>query len=293
MRLLVIGKTGQLAQALAREASEQGLDAVFLDREACDLSWPEDRLEAALLEPMRTADAVIIAAAYTAVDKAEEDEDTAMAVNGRAPGSIAKLTAQHDLPLVHVSTDYVFAGTATTPYKTDDPVDPLNTYGRSKEAGERAVLAANPRSAVLRTSWVYDGTNGNFATTMLRLAESRDTLNVVDDQIGRPTYARDLARACLAAARRLASDEDAPTGLFHVSNTGEPVSWAGFARAIFKAAGVDGTEVAGIPSRDYPTPAPRPAWSVMDTERFETAFGTDLPDWRDGLRRAMAERRTA
>ncbi|MGB3455676.1 MAG: dTDP-4-dehydrorhamnose reductase [Litorimonas sp.] len=290
MSLLVIGKTGQLSRALARETDAQGVQAAFLDRQACDLSWPSERIRSALSLQLDKADAVILSAAYTAVDKAEEEETAATAVNAEAPGIIARLCAEHAVPIVHLSTDYVFAGEACEPYTSDHPVEPLNAYGRSKEAGERDVRAANPRHAILRTSWVYDGTNRNFLTTMLRLAEAHDRLTVVDDQIGRPTYAGDLARACLAAVRKLTGDSTFPGGTYHVSNTGDPVSWAGFARAIFEAAGVDSVEVVGIPTVEYPTPAKRPAWSVMDVGAFEAAFGLDLPEWRNGLARAMAER---
>lgn len=274
--ILVIGRTGQLARALGRVLD--GRNAVFLDREALDLSRPVTELP--------SASGVIIAAAYTAVDKAESEPDLATRVNATAVGEIAALCAQTDTPVVHVSTDYVFSGEGHTPWRPDDATAPLGAYGRSKLAGEEALRASGARHAILRTSWVFDGTGGNFLTTMLRLSETRDTLGVVDDQIGRPTYAGHLAEACVAALGGLS---DATAGTYHVSNSGEPVSWADFATAIFDEAGVDMT-VNRIPSSDYPTPAKRPAWSVMDIADFEAVFGYTLPHWREGLRAAFDER---
>lgn len=293
MRYLVIGRTGQLARAIAAELDGSKHSATYLDRATCDLSASEDTIRAALDPHLGQADAIIIAAAYTAVDQAETDYDTALAVNGRAPGVIAKAAARAGLPVVHVSTDYVFDGQASSPYSTDMPVDPLNAYGRSKAEGERAVREAQPRSAILRTSWVYDGTGKNFMTTMLRLGETRETLSVVADQIGRPTYARDLAKACLNVSGALKSGGEAASGIFHVSNSGDAISWADFARAIFEATKDERDHlvtVADIPSSDYPTPAKRPAYSVMELAPFERAFDFRLPDWQSGLQHALDER---
>ena len=286
MRLLVIGKTGQLARAIA----EQAPSAVFLDRSACDLTWDADDIRRALTERLTRADAVILAAAYTAVDQAESDEATAHAVNAVAPGVIAEMTADADIPLVHISTDYVFQGDANKPYRPDDPTDPINVYGRTKRDGEVAILKANPRSAILRTSWVYDSSGKNFLTTMLRLAESRDTLTVVHDQIGRPTYAPDLALAALKAAQSLVLSPETASGIFHVSNSGPQISWADFARAIFEcttSVGETSVTVENIPSSEYVTPARRPAYSVLDLTKLEEAFDLKMPDWRDGLNRSL------
>lgn len=288
MKLLVIGKTGQLARAITAEAPS----AVFLDRQACDLSWSADDLSSALTEPLKHAEAVILAAAYTAVDQAESDEVTAHAVNAVAPGIIAELTAERELPLVHVSTDYVFKGQSDTPYHPDNPTDPINVYGQTKRDGEIAVLSANPRAAILRTSWVYDAAGKNFMTTMLKLGETRDRLTIVSDQIGRPTFAPDLAGAALRAAQGLLEKSADASGLFHVSNSGPAISWADFARTIFERAeryGATIPEVVDIPSRDYPTPATRPAYSVLDLEPFERAFDFQLPDWSDSLDRAISQ----
>lgn len=289
MHYLIIGQTGQLSRALAAELDDHAITAQFLSRQDCDLAAPAETIRSALAGPMARADCVILAAAYTAVDAAEADYDTALAVNGTAPGVIAAAAAKAGIPVVHISTDYVFQGNARTPYHPDHPIAPLNAYGRSKAKGEHAVLSAQPNAAILRTSWVYDGSGKNFLTTMLRLAETRDVLSVVNDQIGRPTYARDLARATLCAARHLIDGQQAASGIFHVSNTGEPISWADFATALFTAVGRE-TTVIGIPASKYPTPAQRPGYSVMDTTKFETTCLMPLPHWRDGLARALKER---
>lgn len=288
MTPLIIGKTGQLAAALA----DLRPDGVYLDRAALDLSKDSAAIVDALNETAQqhALGGVILAAAYTAVDRAEDDVSTATAVNGRAPAVIARWCRAQGVPLVHISTDYVFNGTAKAPYCVDDPTDPVNAYGQSKRDGEIAVLNSGAVAAVLRTSWVYDTFHPNFLTTMLRLAETRDSLRVVDDQIGRPTYAPDLARAVLRTLEILRVDPS-KAGLYHVTNTGDPISWAGFASAIFAA---DKLQIAveSIPSSDYPTPARRPLYSVMDVGAFERAFDQMLPDWRDGLRRAMSGRKS-
>ena len=288
MRLLVIGKSGQLARAIA----EQEPSATFLNRQACDLSKGAEHIRSALKEPLSHADAVIIAAAYTAVDQAESDVETAHTVNTVAPGVIAELTAEKTIPLVHISTDYVFQGDATKPYRPDNPTDPINVYGRTKRDGEIAILAANPRSAILRTSWVYDASSKNFMTTMLRLGQTRDTLTVVNDQIGRPTYAPDLANAAITTAKALHKGKANASGMFHVSNSGSQISWADFAKAIFSGAEHYGSSpviVTEIPSSDYPTPAKRPAFSVLDIHQFEDVFDTSLSHWQNGLQRALEQ----
>lgn len=295
MHALVIGETGQLARALKARAQTGDITATFLNRAACDLSGPAEAIKAAVEPHLSGADVVIIAAAYTAVDAAEDDYDTALAVNGKAPGIIAVAAKNARCPVVHVSTDYVFSGDASTPYTPDLTIDPLNAYGCSKAQGEAAVMAGNPQSAILRTSWVYDGTGKNFLTTMLRLAETRDTLSVVGDQIGRPTYALDLAGACITAAEALFSGKDGAAGIFHVSNSGSAISWAEFAKAIFETARetlAHPITVNAIPSTEYPTPAKRPAYSVMDIASFESVFDIRLPEWQDALHRAFKERST-
>ncbi|MEP3655299.1 MAG: dTDP-4-dehydrorhamnose reductase [Litorimonas sp.] len=286
LRIAVIGKTGQLARALLREGEELGHEIIALGRDTLDLTSAPSIIEARISELPSGLDALVLAAAYTNVDGAESEVDTAYAVNATAPAIVARACAQHDIPLIHISTDYVFNGEADIPYSPDDDTDPLGVYGASKLDGELAVLNSGARALILRTSWVYDGDGRNFLTTMLRLAKTRDLISVVDDQIGRPTFAGHLASAILTAAEVLAQNPDIETSIFHVTNGGEPVSWAGFAKAIFKTAGVD-VKVDGIPSSDYPTAAERPAFSVLDTESFERTFLHPLPDWQSGLRAAI------
>jgi dTDP-4-dehydrorhamnose reductase len=270
MTLLVFGKSGQVATELAALVPE----AVFLDRAAADLSDPAACVAA--LEA-HAPSMVINAAAWTAVDKAEEHEAEARLINGDTPAALAAACAARDIPFVHISTDYVFAGDGTAPWKPDDPVAPQNAYGRTKLAGEDGVRAAGGRYAILRTSWVFSPHGANFVKTMLRLSETRDALNVVDDQIGGPTPAADIARACLTMAQALASDPG-KAGTYHFSGAPD-VSWAGFARETFAEAGRDVT-VTGIPTTEFPTPASRPLNSRMDCTTLETTFGIPRPDWR-------------
>lgn len=292
MRLVVTGREGQVVRALLAEAGP-GLEVVALGRPELDLSRPDT-----LGEALRAArpDALVNAAAYTAVDKAEEEEPLATTINGEAAGALAAAAAGLGVPIVQISTDYVFDGTKASPYVESDPVAPVNAYGRSKLAGERAVAAANPRHAILRTSWVYDGQGKNFLKTMLRLAETRDELGVVGDQIGAPTYARDIAAAVIAVSRNLVADGDARrAGVFHMSGAGE-TSWAGFAEEIFRLSALAGgpsARVRAIATSDYPTPAKRPANSCMSGERLQAVQGVCMPDWRDALARCINGMRKA
>jgi len=279
MSLLVFGKTGQLATELARRAPE----AVYLGREAADLSDPD---ACAVAVRDRSPEAVIIAAAWTAVDAAEENADVAQAVNADAPAAIARACAEVNAALVHVSTDYVFDGSGTRPWAPGDAEAPLGVYGKTKLAGERAVLASGARAAIFRTSWVFSAHGGNFVKTMLRLSETRERLSIVADQVGGPTWAGDLAEICLAAATRLGKAPDA-AGVYHFAGAPD-VSWADFAREIFAEAGRE-VEVEDIPSAAYPTPAPRPLNSRMDCAAAVAAFGVARPDWRTGLRAVLQE----
>lgn len=282
--ILVIGRNGQLARAL----QETGRNIVAVDRAALDLSWDAETLAGTLnyLIPNPCA-GVILAAAYTQVDQAEKDHKLAMAINGVAPRVIARVCAERILPLVHISTDYVFDGNGRAPYPVNTPTDPINVYGQTKRAGEIAILGSGANSAILRTSWVYDGSGRNFLTTMLRLAQTRDQISVVNDQKGRPTYAPDLAEAALKALDGLCRDPSV-AGLYHYSNSGDVISWADFAAAIFSAAGSD-TRVVPIPSCKFPTPATRPAYSALDISAFEQTFKAKAPNWKDGLERAMRQ----
>ena len=277
--ILVFGSTGQVATELRRLAPS----ATFLGRDKADLT---DTEACAAAIRVHAPSAVINAAAWTAVDKAEEEETTATVVNGTAPGAMARACADLGIPFVHISTDYVFEGGGMAPWAPTDPTGPLGAYGRSKLAGEQAIQAAGGTWAILRTSWVFSAHGNNFVKTMLRLSETRDALNVVGDQIGGPTPARDIAMACLSIVDQLREDP-AKTGLHHFSGAPD-VSWADFARAIFDMAGRT-VAVTDIPSSAYPTPAVRPANSRMDCAALETVFGISRPDWRLALAAVIKE----
>lgn len=279
MRLLVFGKTGQVATELQRLAP----DAVFLGRDGADLS-DAAACRAAILNG--DFEGVINAAAYTAVDAAEEDAETAFAVNGAAPGAMAEACAARGLPFVTISTDYVFDGAGQDPFLPDNPTGPLGVYGASKLAGEDAVRAAGGAFAIMRTSWVFSAHGKNFVKTMLRLAEGRDRLTIVADQIGGPTPAADIAQASLTMVAALAKD---PTraGTYHFSGAPD-ASWADFARAIFELTGATVT-VVDIPTTEFPTPATRPLNSRLDCTSTHTVFGIDRPDWRVGLTAVLNE----
>ena len=277
MRILVFGETGQVARELARRAP-----VTALGRDAADLSDPE-----ACAAAIRASDAeaVINAAAYTAVDRAEEEEALATVINGAAPAAMARAAARKGVPFLHVSTDYVFDGSGEAPWKPDDPTGPLGAYGRSKLAGEIGVRAADGKHAILRTSWVFSSHGANFVRTMLRLGLERDALRVVDDQTGGPTAAGDIAVALLTMARAL--HDGASGGTYHFAGSPD-VTWAGFAREILARAGLE-VAVTGIPSSDYPTPARRPANSRLDCATLEADFGIPRPDWRESLGGILAE----
>lgn len=289
--ILVIGKAGQLARALKKEGQRQGVPLVFSNRSAVNLEAPA-RVLKERLTAYGNVQGIILAAAHTDVEAAEADEKTAQLVNGVAPGTVASFCKDKNIPFVHVSTDYVFDGKGTSPYRPSDPTSPLNIYGRSKKAGEAAIQVLGKNAAILRTSWVYDGTGKNFLTTMLNLANSRDTVRVVADQIGRPTYASHLARACLSALTTLQIKEFTEPQIFHVTNVGEPISWAGFAEAIFDNARQflpNIPSVEPILSEEFPTAAKRPAYSVLDTSEFEDWVSAGLPSWEEGVRQAVLE----
>ena len=290
--LAVIGETGQLARALAKLTAQQNINAKFLNRKKCDLSQSEAHILSALNGLGPNLNAVIIAAAYTAVDQAETDQENAHKVNGTAPGIIASFCKARDIPLVHISTDYVFNGQAKSPYRPEHPTQPLNIYGASKLAGEEAVKAQSGRHAILRTSWVFDGMGKNFLTTMLRLGETRESLAVVADQYGRPTFAGHLAEAALKAVKLMHEDSSIESGVYHVTGSGNITHWAGFAKAIFEASHElrdHSVDVNHITTSDYPTPAQRPAYSAMDITKFETTFSHLIPDWKSGLKAAMLD----
>ena len=291
LKIGIIGETGQLGRALRNCCALQGLEAIILNRSQLDLSRSDKDIIAALA-PFDSVDAVINAAGYTTVDKAETDQDMAFKINAGAVKSIAQYCKNKDIAFVHISTDYVFNGQSKTPYKPSDPTEPLGVYGQSKLLGETFIREINGPHVILRTSWVYDGIGKNFMTTILRLAKEQDSLNVVNDQLGRPTYSRDLALACLAVLDPLLNAPQFYSGTYHVSNTGPVISWADFAKAIFDAAKSrlqHAVTVTGVSSSEYPTAAKRPTYSAMDVSRFELQFKTTLPNWSSGLEQAMQE----
>lgn len=281
MRLLLIGRTGQVATEVLRRAP-RGVAVTALGREAADLSDP-----AACARAVRDAeaDAVVNAAAWTAVDRAEAEEEAARVVNAHAPAAMARAAAERGLPFVHISTDYVFPGTGEAPHRPEDPTGPLGAYGRTKLAGEEGVRAAGGRHAILRTSWVFSAHGANFVKTMLRLGRERAEVSVVADQVGGPTPAAAIADACLTVARALAGGAEG--GTFHLAGAPD-VSWAGFAEAIMAEAGL-AARVNPIPTAAYPTPARRPANSRLDCSSLERAFGVGRPDWRAGLRDVLRD----
>lgn len=277
--LMVFGRTGQVARELARLAP----GARFLGRDQADLTEPAAC--AALIRGVRPA-AVLNAAAYTAVDRAEADPDTARLVNAEAPGAMARACAELGVPFLHISTDYVFDGSGEAPRAEEAPTGPLGVYGRTKLEGERAIAAAGGQWAVLRTSWVFSAHGTNFVRTMRRLGAERDRLTIVADQVGGPTPADDIAAALLTMARAMVADA-AKGGIYHFAGTPD-VSWAGFAREVLSRSGLS-PQVVDIPTRDYPTPARRPLNSRLDCAAITRDFGIARPDWRAGLGRVIQE----
>ena len=275
MKLLVFGQSGQVARELARRLPAD-MTATFLGRDRADLSDPA---ACAAAIAAHEADAVINAAAWTAVDKAESEEAAALVINGDAPGAMARACVAKGMPFLHISTDYVFDGKGTAPFTPADPVAPQNAYGRSKLAGEIAVRDSGARHVILRTSWVVSAHGANFVKTMLRLGAERDSLNVVADQIGGPTPAAAIADALIAIARKMG--QGASGGTYHFSGAPD-TSWADFARAIMAQAGLS-CAINDIPSSAYPTPATRPLNSRMDCSTLTRDFGIPRPDWRAGL----------
>lgn len=286
--ILVLGGSGQVGTELARAAMPAGWRVVAPSRADCDLADPASVRAAVASRPWA---AVINTAAYTAVDRAETEVAEAWMLNAVGPAVLAKATGDAGIPLVHVSTDYVFSGALDRPYREDDPVGPVGVYGASKEGGEQAVRTGNPRHAILRTAWVVSPHRANFLKTMLRLAAEREELRVVADQRGCPTAARDLAGALIAAARRLADDPAAPTGTFHAVNAGD-TTWADFAAAIMAASAARGgpsARIVPIATADYPTPARRPANSRLSTERLAAGFDIRLRPWQEAMQEIVAE----
>ncbi len=284
MRIIVVGKDGQVARALAERARAHGAQAVLVGRPKLDLADPSG-IEDALIET--GGDIIVNAAAYTAVDQAESDPELAEAINGIGAGVVAGAATAMNVPVIHLSTDYVFDGTADRPYREDDPVSPLGVYGASKLLGEEAVAAEAENHVILRTAWVYSPFGKNFVKTMLRLAADREELGVVGDQYGSPTSALDIADGIFAVSRNLLErpEEQNLRGLFHMTGTGF-ASWAEFATEIFALSsrfGGPSAKVRSIATSDYPTPAKRPANSRLDCGKLKELHGVALPPWRSSL----------
>ena len=282
VRVLIFGRVGQVGTALA-ELLPGRAQTLFLDQPEIDLSIPGD-VRKPILEFQPAV--VINAAAYTAVDKAESEPEVAHAINATAPGLMAGTCEEIGAALVHYSTDYVFDGSAGRPYTENAGVAPRSVYGRTKLAGERAVMAATDRYVILRTAWLYSHVGHNFLKTMLRLAETQSSVRVVADQTGSPTYAWDLAQATVSVVNSLATGRDDAYGLYHATNAGV-TTWHGFASRIFQLAGHENMQVEPITTDEYPTPAPRPAYSVLSCEHLAEVFSLRLPNWEDAASRCI------
>lgn len=285
-RVLIIGQNGQVTTYLQRVLV--GYDLIVAGRDELDLS--EVATIQAKLESMQP-DIIVNPAAYTAVDKAEEEVDDAYIINRDAVAEIARYSAKHNVPLVHFSTDYVFAGDADSPYMESDATGPTGVYGASKLAGEQAILTASAPAIILRTAWVYSNHGKNFYNTMLALADSRDELSIVSDQIGAPTYARSIAEGCKQLIDIITHQKailPEQRGIYHFTCAGQ-TSWAEFARSLFLENDITSVKVTPIPSKDYPTPAKRPAYSVLSGEKLADVFGIALPHWGTALAQCAAE----
>mgnify|MGYP005637037509 CR=1 FL=1 len=283
MRILVTGKNGQLGKSIHKIVAnnEQTDDFVFVGREELDLS---NENNIARYFGGNAFDIIVNCAAYTAVDKAEEEQDLANQVNHLAVKQLAQIAKNQQAKLIHISTDYVFDGESDKPYIETDETNPINVYGRTKLAGEKAIQEFMPTDAIIiRTSWVYSEYGNNFVKTMLRLGKERGELNVVNDQIGSPTYATDLAEVILKIINNKSHQaQDQSTEIYHYSNEGE-ISWCDFAKEIFKIAKVD-CKVNPITTRQYPTPAKRPKNTLMNKAKIAEIFSVNIPDWKESLK---------
>jgi dTDP-4-dehydrorhamnose reductase len=285
--ILVIGRSGQVAQSLSDLADELGLACVFAGRESCNLADTSSII--GIIKQLKPR-AIINAAAYTAVDAAETDLESARAINEIGPAVAAKAAADLGIAFVHISTDYVFDGTKESPYFESDPTNPINAYGRTKRDGEIAILSNNADALILRTSWVYSPVGKNFLRTMLTLASTRDALSIVDDQVGAPTAARDIAKACLSLVEAKRAGHTGQ-GVFHMTGSGQ-TSWRGFAEEAFhQTAAWRGGKVpivTPILTSQYPTPAKRPLNSRLNCDALEAQFGIRLPHWETSLKTTLS-----
>lgn len=283
-RIMVFGAAGQVGTECVATLRHHGFDVLALTRHDVDFVNVDEVFAA--VEKYRPL-VVVNACAYTGVDKAEEERELADQINHRSVECLANVCEKVGALLIHLSTDYVFDGRSSTPYSEGSPVNPLGVYGETKLAGELAVTESMTRYIILRTSWVFGVHGNNFVKTMLRLAETRDQLSVVSDQCGRPSYVPHIVHVILELIQRYSAEGDVPSGIYHCSSQGE-LSWYEFARAIFVAAHTQGVLdnlplVNAIPSTEYPTPAPRPMYSVLSTRKLEALLGRSMPPWQDGL----------
>ena len=289
MKILLTGKTGQIGEELNNIVGDLG-NLITVDKEQLDLSKPNS-IEPVILDIK--PDIIINPAAYTAVDKAEEEPDLAMTVNALAPGLLAKAARKVGAGLIHYSTDYVFDGCSEIPYKEEDPPNPLNVYGKTKLAGEKAIAEVGVPFLIIRTSWVYSLHGKNFLRTIKKLAEEKDIIQVVDDQIGAPTWARSVAlkthqilKQCLNK-KWLETKDPSLSGIFHLTCQGK-TSWHGFARKVLNISNTSqNIKLIAIPTSDYPTPAVRPPNSLLNNEKIQKVFGIDMPHWEDALKDCM------
>ncbi|TBV08865.1 dTDP-4-dehydrorhamnose reductase [Stutzerimonas kirkiae] len=290
MKILITGRSGQVSRELQRALAPAG-DIHALGQQALDLGNPQSiRQQVAALKP----DLIVNAAAHTAVDAAEQQRELAFAVNAEGPRVLAEEAARLGVPLIHYSTDYVFDGRKQSPYNEQDSTNPLGVYGASKLAGERAIQAVGGQHLILRTSWVYARHGKNFLLTMQRLLQERDSLSVVDDQIGAPTWAGTIADTTAHWVDAWRHGRAAPFGLFHLTSSGE-TSWYGFAQAIAERLQAEGklrARLTPIPSKDYPTPAKRPQDSRLDCSLLQRTWNIRLPEWREALDQCLAAART-
>ncbi|MEX0615320.1 MAG: dTDP-4-dehydrorhamnose reductase [Methylophaga sp.] len=285
MKILLFGKDGQVGFELQRSLAPLG-EVIALNRQQLDLSNTTAITDSI---QQHRPDWIVNAAAYTAVDKAEAEVDLAMQINALAPEVMAGAAKKFGCGLLHYSTDYVFDGSKTSPWLETDIASPVNVYGQSKWLGEEAILASGCQHLIVRTSWVYDARGQNFLNTMMRLAQSKDSLNIVDDQIGAPTWSRHIADASTHLLRMANPQHD---GIYHLTASGQ-TSWFGFAKAIFERAGASGLKVPDITpilTKDYPTPAARPANSLLNGQKLYKNFGLRLPDWQQSLSLVMHQK---
>ncbi len=292
-RIVVFGRTGQVGSELARASLPAGVCLSSIDRAEADLAGAPADIAAALFRHAADASSVVVvnAAGYTAVDRAESEEEACDAANARGPAAIARACAERGFPLIHLSTDYVFDGRKTTPYREDDPVGPQSAYGRSKLAGEEAVRDVGPAHVIVRTAWVYSPFGTNFVKTMLRLGRERAELAIVDDQLGCPTAAKDIAAAIVSIAAQLGSGKADGYGTFHYCGGGS-CSWLAFAREIFACAARFGSpppRLRPITTAEYPTAARRPANSVLDCSKIRDVYNIKTRAWETGVAACIEE----